>query len=325
MPRWARLALRLALVGACLAYAFWGEDPARLLEAAGRMSLPALAAMLGLMWVDFLVMGGRLSYATGRRVGLGAGFNAAILGIGANNFLPAKAGEAAKALYLSRAGGMAMGESLGMIFWERFSDLHMLLVVGAAAAALQDRLSVVLPLAGIVVCMWAVLAALRARPGLGDLLVRLAYFRTLRRLAADALGQLARPRAGGFFAVLLVYGAGTWALYALQYFCLLPWGLGLDLGPGQTLAVFAMGAAGLALPSSPGGVGVYEAVMVAALAMYGVDREQALAAGLVFHMALYLQTTLYALAVLAFSGLRLRTVRRAAEAEAGDQQPEATP
>ncbi len=316
------MALRLGLAAACLAYAFWGVDIWGLLEAAGRFSLPALAAMVACMWVDFLVMGGRLRFATGGRVSLGAGFNASILGIGANNILPAKAGEAAKALYLSRSGGLAVGETLGMVFWERFSDLHMLLVVGVAAAALQHRLSVVLPLAGVVMGMWIVILAIRVRPSLGEILVRLAYFPRLRGLAADMVGQLSRPRAGGFFAVLMAYGAATWALYALQFFCLLPWGAGLDLTVAQTLAVFAMGAAGLALPSSPGGVGVFEAVMVAALAMYGVDREQALAAGLVFHMSLYVQTTIYALAVFAFSGLRLRALRRTGDS---DQTPEAMP
>ena len=315
------LVLRLALVGACLAYAFWGVDLGRLMQAAAGFSLPALAAMAGIIWLDFAVVGARLRYATGNRVGLTAGFNASLLGVGMNNILPAKAGEAAKALYLSRRGDMAMGETLGMIFWERFSDLHMLLVVGAAAALLQHRLSVVLPLAVVVAAMWTAVVAIRVRPGLGRVLVRMAYFRSLRRLAEDVVGQLSRPRAGGFFAVLLAYGAVTWALYALQFFCLLPWGAGLDLSPAQTLAVFAMGAAGLAAPSSPGGVGVFEAVMVAALAMYGVDREQALAAGLVFHMALYLQTTTYALAVFAFSDLRLRAVRRAAEGDQTETEP----
>ena len=322
MPRWAGMVLRLGLAGACLVYAFWGVDLEGLLRAASGFSLPALGVMIGLTWLDFVVMGGRLRFATGNRVSLLVGFNAGVLGIGANNILPAKAGEAAKTLYLSRRGGLPVGEALGMVFWERFSDLHMLLVVGVVAAALQGRLSVILPLAGLVVAMWAVIVAIRVRPGLGRVLVRLAYFQRLRRLAEDVVVQLSRPRAGGFFAVLMAFGVGTWTLYAMQFFCLLPWGAGLDLSPAQTLAVFAMGAAGLAAPSSPGGVGVFEAVMVAALAMYGVEREQALAAGLVFHMVLYVQTTAYALALLAFSGLRLRSLNRA---EDENDNPEATP
>ncbi len=318
MRRWFMASLRLALVGACLVYAFWGVDPAGLLAATGRFDPLALAAMCALIWLDFLIVGARMRYATGNRVGLLTGFNAGMLGVGMNNILPAKMGEAAKSLYLSRKGGMSMGETLGMVFWERFSDLHMLLVVGAAAALLQRRLSVVLPLAGIITAMWVVVAAIRIRPSLGRVLVRLAHFRSLRSMASDMVEQLSRPGAGRFFLVLLAYGVGTWSLYALQFFCLLPWGAGLDLGAAQTLAVFALGAAGMAAPSSPGGVGVFEAIMVAALALYGVDREQALAAGLVFHMALYLQTTSYALAVLACSGLRLRAVRDPATATEGE-------
>ena len=55
------------------------------------------------------------------------------------------------------------------------------------------------------------------------------------------------------------------------------------------------------LPSSPGAIGVYEAIAVAALRAHDVPHEQALAAALFAHMAQFIPVTLTGgLAMLAF-------------------------
>ena len=95
----------------------------------------------------------------------------------------------------------------------------------------------------------------------------------------------------------------------VQYFAILRWGAGLDLTFGQVLSVFVFGALGLAVPSSPGGVGVYEAVMVAVLTGLGVDKEQALAVGLVYHAVYSFPVTAYASGLLARRGLTLAAIR----------------
>jgi hypothetical protein len=162
-----------------------------------------------------------------------------------------------------------------MVFWERFADLHALIAMALFAAAFHGkRLAVVPPGRGggrAVAC----LAVLRWWPGLAPRLVGLLAFARLRDLAADVLDHLAERRGVHFFAVLALATAGTWAMYCVQYYVLLWWGAGLDLSFGQVLSVFVFGALGLAVPSSPGGVGVYEAVMVAVLTSLGVDKERA--------------------------------------------------
>lgn len=319
MKRAVGLALRLALAGACLAYALWGVDFAALGQALRSFALAGVLATLAALILDMLLMGLRLKWVAGGRISFAAAFNAGMLGLGLNNVVPAKMGELAKAAYLRNAAGATLGQGMGMVFWERFADLHALIVMALLAAAFHGQGLAVVPLAAAVAGMWAGLAALRLWPGLAPRLAPLLWFAPLKRFAADVLEHLAERRGVRFFAGLALATAATWGMYCLQYYLLLWWGAGLALSFGQVLSVFVFGALGLAVPSSPGGVGVYEAVMVAVLASLGVDKEQALAIGLVYHALLYIPVTAYGLGVLARTGLSLKALR-VADGRPEDQQ-----
>ncbi|MEW5772557.1 MAG: lysylphosphatidylglycerol synthase transmembrane domain-containing protein [Thermodesulfobacteriota bacterium] len=317
MKKLASLALRLGLAGACLAYALWGVDFAALGHSLRSFALAGVLATLAVVAVDMACVGLRLRWISGGRASFAAAFNAGILGLGLNNVVPAKLGEVAKAAYLRRGAGVSLGQGMGMVFWERFADLHALIVMALFAAAFHGKHLAVVPLAGVVAGLWLCLAALRLWPGLAPRLVRLLYFERLKSFASDVLDHLAERRGARFFTVLALATALTWFFYCVQYYLMLWWGAGLDLSFGQVLSVFVFGALGLAVPSSPGGVGVYEAVMVAVLTGLGVDKEQALAVGLVYHATFYIPVTAYALGLLARKGLTLASIR------AGEGAPEA--
>lgn len=309
MKKLANLALRFGLAGACLAYALWGVDFAALGSALRSFALAGVLATLGAVALDMACVGLRLRLISGNRASFPAAFNAGMLGLGLNNVVPAKLGELAKAAFLRREAGVSLGQAMGMVFWERFADLHALIAMALFSAVFHGKRLAVVPLAGVVGGLWVCLLALRLWPGLAPRLLRLLRFPRLQALAADVLEHLAERRGVRFFAVLALATAVTWACYCAQYYVILWWGAGLDLSFGQVLSVFVFGALGLAVPSSPGGVGVYEAVMVAVLTGLGVDKEQALAVGLVYHALYYLPVTAYALGLLARRGLSLAAIR----------------
>jgi uncharacterized protein (TIRG00374 family) len=80
-----------------------------------------------------------------------------------------------------------------------------------------------------------------------------------------------------------------WAIAIFQYYVLIR-----AFIPEATLlwASFALmvAALGIAAPSSPGGVGVFEAAIVGALALFGVEASVALAAAITAHLIQYLVT-----------------------------------
>ena len=316
MKKLLSLVLRLGLAAACLAYALWGVDFAALGRALGSFALAGVLATLAAVALDMVGMGLRLRWISGGRASFSGAFNAGMLGLGLNNVVPAKLGELAKAASLRRDAGVSMGQAMGMVFWERFADLHALIAMALFAAAFHGKHLAAAPLAGVVAGLWVCLAVLRLWPGLAPRLVDLLYFARLKAFAADVLDHLAERRGVRFFAVLALTTLATWALYCAQYYIILWWGAGLDLTATQVLSVFVFGAVGLAVPSSPGGVGVYEAVMVMVLTGLRVDMEQALAIGLVYHAIYYFPVTAYALGLLARSGLTLAGIQSAGKAGA---------
>ena len=93
----------------------------------------------------------------------------------------------------------------------------------------------------------------------------------------------------------------------------------LPISIAAGLAVFAVASLGMAVPAAPGGIGVFEAAMVAALGWFGVDRHEALACALVTHMLQFVPTTIAGVAVLAKSGLRMRGLSASVERRRNDR------
>lgn len=303
--------LRTVLGGGCVMYALWGVEVADMGRALGALAPAGVALAVVALVVDYLFMGLRMRLISGGRVDFAQGFNAVLLGVGLNNVFPAKLGEAAKTMYLCRRGDVPLGQGLGWVFWERFADLNLLVVLAALAVAATGSGLFAWPVALGVAGLWCGLLLLARWQGFAELAVRLMPIAGLKNLVREVAAQLRGGMRPGYLLAIGLAAAAVWAAYYLQYVALLRVAGGLDLTWGQMLAVFVMAAGGMALPSTPGGVGVYEAVMVAALAVYGVPREEALALGLVYHVLMYVPSTLYGLAVLARTGFGLRELRAA--------------
>ena len=69
---------------------------------------------------------------------------------------------------------------------------------------------------------------------------------------------------------------------AATNYCVLQ-AFGLPSGITPVLLLLAASQAGVAVPSLPGSVGVFEGICIAVLALFGVGQEGALAAGLALH------------------------------------------
>ena len=65
----------------------------------------------------------------------------------------------------------------------------------------------------------------------------------------------------------------------------------------------------MAVPSSPGALGVFEAVVVLSLGWFAVGKEAALAAALLMHAGQYVPTTLAAVMILARAHIRPAELR----------------
>ena len=218
-----------------------------------------------------------------------------------NNLLPFRLGEVGRAYLLGRKAGLGFWQVLPSVLLERIFDLALAVglfvctlpfVAGvgwaAQAAALTGGI-VALGLLGIYLLA-------HNRPRVTAWLERLGQRWPLvqrltgGRVAAffNGLGIITDPR---LFLRALGWLLLNWALSVLVYGIFLR----AFFSPVPALwAVFVLGAGslGIAAPSSPGAVGVFEAALVAALAVFKVDPSQATAFAITLHLSNYLTTGL---------------------------------
>lgn len=209
-----------------------------------------------------------------------------------NNLFPFRLGELGRAILMSGSAKVSTFHVLSTIVIERAFDLAIAAVFLLSTLPLVFGMPWARPVAvTTLVIVLAVLLGLylaaryRAswQPRLERLLARreTAQRLVLPRLDAimDGFGALTQP---GQFFLSLAGMAGNWLLSSAFYYILL---LGIAPQAEYWWAIFVLGVAamGVALPSAPGSLGVYEASIVGALALLSVPQSPALAMAITAH------------------------------------------
>lgn len=252
-------------------------------------------------------------------------WHAVAIGFMGNNLLPLRAGELLRAWALTRLAPVRMSSALASIAVERVFDA--LTVVGSLGLGLLlSGLEADVTLGGIQVSTLARrvgllvavaflgAAAVLAWPSaFRRVLERAVPFAGLRyRLLAllDGVREgLTALRSPVRLAAVIGWSVTLWAVNAASFWALF-FGFGIRADFGAALVVQGAVVFGVAVPSSPGYVGVFEAAIVLALALYGVSQDQALAYALTYHAATFLPIILLGFHSLARTSLGWRDLRR---------------
>lgn len=283
---WQRLAIGILVSLVCLGFIFSQIDLPQLLTAWQMAEYGWVLASMGTIVVWLLVRAVAWRTLLKNKPAFGHVFFAINQGYLLNNLLPFRLGEVGRAYLLGKKSGMGFWQVLPTIFIERMVDL--VLAVGIFLGALPF----------VVGASWAGQATLITGAvmlgGLGLLFV-MAHHQARVQALAEALGKRV-PLLGRLTARSLApFLEGLSVLVDLRRFLtslgwlLLNWVIGIVqfhlvllafFPQAQPLwSIFTLGGAalGLAAPSSPGGVGVYEFAVMAALAQF-VDAPAATAA-----------------------------------------------
>lgn len=234
-----------------------------------------------------------------------------------NNLFPLRAGEIGRAVFMGRASGLGPFHVLSTIVLERAFDLVMAAVLLLSTLALafgQDWMRPVATITLLIVLSGLVVLFLMARNSdwvhsqvlnLGGRwpIVKKYVVPQIDALL-DGLSALTSPRSFGLVLFLVVL---SWALWQLIYYVML-----IAIAPGAPFwwAIFmdAVLALGMAIPSAPAGLGVYEASIVAALSLLGISTSTALAFAIVMHFLQFVNTAIFGFWGLALEGKSLSTL-----------------
>lgn len=250
-------------------------------------------------------------------------WHAIAIGFAANNVLPFRLGELLRMGAISRLAPVAFPAALASVAVERVIDaltaaallaLGLLLVelppdsTIAAKATTVGILALIALAAAIAVARWPRLATgpIRALCPAGrfqDVLLSV-----VERLAAG-LGALsdrrrAVPVVAWSLAVWLINGSAFWMAFAA---------FNIEVSFAGALVLQSVLMIGIALPSSPGYVGVFEtAIMVALATLFGVPERVGLAYAIAYHVLTFVPITLLGVHSLLTTGLSFKSAREAA-------------
>lgn len=266
-------------------------------------------------------------------------WHATAVGMMVNNVVPARAGELARAFALTReTRRVTFSAAFASIAVDRVFDSVVLLAL-MLAAMLDPRFPREAVVAGQRIGSWVALAALVAAGVLvalylvvffPDWLIAL-FERFARRVVpaleargraalhafAAGLGALRAPRR---FAAVFGWTLAHWLVNALSLW------IGfraLGIGAPFTAALLLQGiiAIGVAIPSSPGFFGVFEAFAVAGLALYGIPAGLAVSWAVGFHLLSFIPITVIGGVYATRLGVHLADVRAARAGAEGDVAP----
>jgi uncharacterized protein (TIRG00374 family) len=258
-------------------------------------------------------------------------WHATAIGFMANNLLPARAGEVARAYVVTRQLPVRFTTALASVGVERvFDGLIMLALMAVAIAAPTFPSSTVV--GGRSVSALATSAALLFG---GMLLLALLvvhrpapwialFSRIARRLLPATAAERVVHWVDGVIAGLVVLkspvrfaGVVFWSvvmwLTNAAAFAVCFRAFGLDVPVEGALLLQGIIGFGVAVPSTPGFVGVFEAATLVTLRIYGVESSHAVSYALTYHLTTFLPITLLGLWSLSRLHLRLRELNAAPE------------
>ena len=257
--------------------------------------------------------------------GLRNRYAAVNIGFMANNLLPARAGEFARAYALSKLEPVTMSAALGTLVIERVLDAFVYVVIlltvmswpgFPSSPALREG-----PLAEMRVAIPIALGVLTLVIGLLVALPR-TVVRVAERIAALLPEDFARPtvdalesfldslkvlRSPLLLAQALLWSFAFWLWHGLSYWLAL---LAFDIHVGPLGAYFTEIVVGFAvsIPAAPGFFGTFHAGASSALAVFGVPAANALAFAFGYHLGGFIPVTVIGLYYAGQMGLSLKDV-----------------
>jgi uncharacterized protein (TIRG00374 family) len=205
-----------------------------------------------------------------------------LVGYLGNAVLPARLGEAARAVLIARREDLPTAAALGSVLLERILDTFVLALLGISAALIVGVPDWVIRigLVGVAISV-AVIVVLSLAPKLLQRFRAGQFERVVGAISAVVHGAnvTKRPAVIGFALLLSLV---AWLLDASVYW-LVGRSLGLDISPIGVVLIATVTVLSTAVPSAPGYVGTFELAAVAAAGVVGIEPSTALAFAIVAH------------------------------------------
>jgi uncharacterized protein (TIRG00374 family) len=252
-------------------------------------------------------------------------WHAVAIGFMANNILPFRIGELMRTWAASRLTRARFSASLSRVAVERVFDaltVISMLAVGLLLAGLPQGVELFgtpvtrLATASGVLVVVALLAAIAvvSFPAAAERLIR----RLPSEPLADRLVSLVEGirhglgvlRSPSRVSAVVAWSVVIWLVNALSFWIMM-WAFRLPVGFAGVLLLQGVLVLGVAAPTTPGYVGVFEAVIKAVLLLFAVSADRAVAYAVTYHITTFLPIVLLGAWSLMRTSLSFATLRKA--------------
>lgn len=287
-----KLAIGILISGISLGFLFWKLDLSGFANIRERWEpiylLPFFAAIIwGLSlfsWRWYLLLGKRIPFKTA--------LLSSFIGVGANQFLPARGGDIFR-LYLCKKDSDAnYGSLVSALFLEKVLDFAFIFSAGLGAFFLlgihQDFVRFLLPLVGIASILGVLVFIRFFHKGIASLgeaffskVGKGEFFRSKLSPLVLELGGFLSPSNAGKHGLLT---GCTWLFGYGVHYTLLQYLVGIHLSPMETVFIMFCGAVGVMVPSAPSGAGVYHASITSGFVLLGRESSEGLVYATTVHL-----------------------------------------
>lgn len=286
--------------------AYWLRHNVEFADLALQLKQIPLHGILIAMTINLFVL---LFYASRISTLLGGGLLSSLMiatmGFSFNALMPFRAGEGVKiyfghSYYDYSIGGMSAAVLLEKLYDATAIVVVSLLILAASHASLVEP-RILIAAAGAIFIVFCALLVLRRKGALWSLpesrFVKAARLNAFFKQAGLLVAGHSAARTA--FITAAIWTTNVCLVYVV-FKTLLP---EIDVDVVHAMTILTIGALAIAVPSSPAGLGIFEAGIVAYLAnTYGVQKERAISAALAYHFSI---TAPHTLIVVGFLGMAL--------------------
>jgi hypothetical protein len=281
-----------------------------------RVSLHYAGVAVFFLLMAFLIRAWRwrvLLRTTGTPVNVGTLFNVIQLSWFVNYLTPARIGDITRIFLLKFFSGSSYSLTFATLLVERLFDLiAILLIVSALSLALSGAvpfqlLQTLLVLMGVILFFIILMQKFeKYLLGLGAVIFRSLFPKRSLKAVAGALGRIISNTPA--LTLCMMLSISVWILEGATLFFAFKF-LNFNINTVPTLLAQLLGLISQIAPTTPGGLGIYEASISLVAPMYGIPQGTAFPAALVDHILRYIFISFFGILALMRLGLRFRYVR----------------
>lgn len=304
----------------CLAAIFFFIDPAEILKALQNTNYTYLL-LSGTGIIAFLAMRAvRWRFLLGNQLPYQSIFHIQNIGYMLNNFLPARLGDVARSVLVGSIPPITIATGLSSTVVDRLTDMVFVVIVLPfsliSIETLPDWMRSGAQVTGFVAIVGMIVLIVAANQQAlvmrvaTAVLDRIPFLDTTAWLhrVEDLLKGLTVLASFKTSLLLIVYTILVWVPVIFSYYIALR-AVGLDVTWAMAAFVFVAAAFSVALPSSPGQIGVYHAGVIAALTLLNQSEANSASFAFIFHaFNMIILPTLLGLIGLAATGSTLQNV-----------------